>query len=334
VYTHHYGSASAYSGYTDVTVVGIHDAWVFGSPNLAAPDPAPGPVALHWNGRAWSSVPMPAGIHGPVIAVSALSSKDIWAVTDRAGYVMRWNGSHWRLVKHLVGGPVGSSLVGTGVLALSDRNVWVFGTSGFGPGIGTWHFDGRTWKPVPSLAATVSSASATSASNIWGVGDSMVGPAERVDHYDGHAWRNVTPASLASAAQKGEFQFGGAWAQSSTSTWVTGTTLKTGGARLYHVVGGKWTAQHLQWTADRLGEPVRDGNGGFWLLATAGGKEWIWHRTAMGKWSRSAFITGTFINVFSYAPVPTTSSFWAAGVGYPRTRAFSSAVVWAYGPLR
>jgi hypothetical protein len=178
---------------------------------------------------------------------------------------------------------------------------WLFGTSAVGPGIGTWHFDGRTWKPVPIAAATVFAASATSASNIR---QGRV-PVQRrmgavIDQHmgDGHdpQGRRCAPVP-----------------------------------RGQRVVSGKWTAQHLPWTADDLGEPLRDGKGGFWLAATASGKEWIWHRTVTGKWSRIAFISGTSINVFSYAPVPATSSFWAAG---SRTTGISSAVIWAYGPLR
>jgi hypothetical protein len=331
VYSHHYGTASTYSGYTDVAVVGAGDTWVLGANNIAGLT-APGtPVAVHWNGKGWSSKPMPAGVTGTIAASSVISGKDIWAVTDGGGYIVHWNGSKWLVAKHL---PGGKALL-SGITAINDHDIWVFGATPVGPGYGTWHYDGHQWKQV---AVGVTDATATSPSNIWGVGNGKLGPFRQVDHYNGSVWTDVTPASLAAAAQNSQLLFEGAWAASSTSTWVTATTPAKDGARLWDVVRGKWIAERPPWAADEIGQPLPDGSGGFWVTASLGSTAWIWHRAARGAWSRIASVPAGSSSspnaTISYAPVPKTTSFWAAGYAYAKKRANSTATVWAYGPER
>ena len=68
-------------------------------------------------------------------------SRDIWAVSYAGGYVVHWNGAGWRVAKCWRQHGVLS-----GVTALSPADVWVFGTTAGGfRGLGTWHFNGRTW---------------------------------------------------------------------------------------------------------------------------------------------------------------------------------------------
>ena len=112
------------------------------------------------------------------------------------------------------------------------------------------------------------------------------------------------------------------------------------GARLYHVVSGKWSAERLPWAASGLGQPLPDGNGGFWLPAVVGSVTWIWHRTAAGTWSRIPFVPGSGIGgddlsgIDDYAAIPRTSSLWAAGFSYAKAQVSTTATVWAYGSPR
>ena len=337
-YSHHYTGASAYSGYTNVVVVGTGDAWALGGNDLGGV-PAPGtPVAVRWNGKGWTAKPMPAGATGAITESSVISAKDIWAVTGGGGDIVHWNGSKWLLAKHLPGAKPGNLLLLTGIDAINDHDVWVFGASGAGPGYGTWHYDGHQWKPDDTLDAGVTDATSTSPSNIWGFGDGELGPDQQVDHYNGHAWQDVTPASLAAAAKNGQFMFSGAWAASATSTWVTAWTGEgdqTSGARLWNAVSGKWKAERLPWTADYLGQPLPDGTGGFWLTAISRATTWIWHRAADGKWSRIAPVpdsgnaSGDLNAISEYAPVPKTTSLWGVGSALAKARTSSTAAVWA-----
>jgi hypothetical protein len=335
-YSHHYGKASNYSGYTNVAVVGKGDAWALGtSDDVGAPAPGT-PVAVHWNGKGWTAKPMPAGVTGTIDGYSVISAKDIWAVTDGGGYIVHWNGSKWLLAKHLPGGTADNPLLLTGITAINDRDVWAFGSSGEGPGYGTWHYDGHQWKPYFTLDAGVAGATATSPSNIWGVGTGELGPDQQVDHYNGHVWQDATPASLAAAAKNFQLAFSGAWAASAKSTWVTAWTgqVGTSGARLWDVVSGTWKTERLPWTANHLTQPMPDGTGGFWVGATSEATTWIWHHAADGKWSRIARVpdSTTPLNlIYEFAPVPKTTSLWAVGSAYAKTQADSSAVVWAYG---
>ena len=56
----------------------------------------------------------------------------------------------------------------TGVVALGPSNVWVFGGSGFGPGLGTWHFNGRSWSQWHGNAVGLQGGSALSAAKTSG----------------------------------------------------------------------------------------------------------------------------------------------------------------------
>ena len=96
---HHYGNASGFSAYSDLAVVSADDAWALGNDFAGTSEV---PVAEHWNGKGWTSSAMPAGVTGTIAASVVLSSKDIWAVTDEGGYIVRRHGRHRDIaVEHL-----------------------------------------------------------------------------------------------------------------------------------------------------------------------------------------------------------------------------------------
>jgi hypothetical protein len=178
----HYGGPGHASGFSAVVAPGRDSAWAFGGTN---PGRASTPVALHWNGSSWRSQALPPGLDGFIGDASAPSARDVWAVSYGAGYLLHWNGTRWRVArrwphKHML----------TSVTALSPSDVWVFGTSTAGThGMGTWHFNGRSWGRVRGLAGRIYRASAVSASDIWAVAATHRGGF--VEHYDGRAWRRA-----------------------------------------------------------------------------------------------------------------------------------------------
>jgi len=316
VLSKHYGSAADFSAYTAVTALAKNNAWAFGTTDYSG-GTTPEAVAEHWNGKSWSAVSMPAGTAGDVLAASAVSSSNIWAVTFTGAYILHWNGARWSVSKHLTGfGEL------TGVTAISATNVWAFGGPGGDPGLGTWHFNGKTWAHITGGATGLENASAVSASNIWGIG-SLSSPYDAVVHYNGKTWQHVTAAALSG------LQFRTVKAFSATNIWVS--AHGSGGssaAYLVHYNGKVWTRYSLPWKLQLSGF-ASDGKGGVWLTGSTIGSSTSYavHRSASGVWSRTALSA----EVQALALTPGTTSVW--GTGYKALATGANAVIWAYGTL-
>lgn len=320
VFTHHYGAATNYSGYTAVVVPGPGDAWAFGSTDLSAAPGHPGsPVAEHWNGTTWSPSQLPPGLQNTISAASAVSASSVWAVTQANGDIVHWTGSQWSAAEVE---PGSAGLLATGITAVSDSNVWAFGCSGAGPGTGTWHFDGHTWAQVTGSAIGLVSASAVSASNIWGIGSTSRGPCgDMLVHYTGTSWQPVTDPALSGLL------FFGIRALSSTNVWAIAGNGSGGQAQLVHFDGSAWTSVKAPYSGITLDNFAPDGHGGFWLdSSTSRSNTSVLHYSATGQWSRITLTPG---GMGPIAPVPGTRSLW--GVGSVATPTASSARIWEYG---
>jgi hypothetical protein len=190
-----------------------------------------------------------------VLGAAAAAAKDIWAVAGQTGYLVHFNGSAWSVAKTFTSG-----LSATGVTAFSPTNVWVFGRTGFGPGLGTWHLHGTTWTQVTGLGGSVTKASALSASDIWAIG-SKVNPQDAIVRYQGSGRQRVTSAALSSAqfnnilaASDGR---GGLWmtaeAQASTNkSWVVHLAVSSTGAQT-------WTRHEVTARPSRSGRTAPSG---------------------------------------------------------------------------
>jgi hypothetical protein len=314
-FSHHYGTRGNFSGYEAVVSPGKSDAWAFGGTALSGGTaPSGTPVAEHWNGRSWRGSALPRGLHDTIVAASAASATDIWAVTHFGGYFLHWNGARWSLAKRL---PGAGQL--TGVTALSPSDVWVFGGGGFIGGLGTWHFNGRTWRQWKGNANGLETASAVSPANIWAIGG-VVSPASTIMHFNGVSWRPVTAKVLSG------LQFQHLSAFSRTNIWASAFNPAGSSAGfLVHFNGVRWTRFALPWKVV-TGSIAADGHGGLWLAADGPAGAFVVHRTASGGWSR------THISTFQFdlALVPGTTSMW--GVGFTATGSTGGdAVIWAYG---
>ena len=192
----------------------------------------------------------------------------------------------------------------TDVLALSPSDVWAFGNSGAGPGLGAWHFDGTTWTHVTGRASDVGTASAVSPASIWATG-SLTASGDAIFHYNGTAWRHVTAPALNAAF------YPDILALSGTDVWATAST-DSGKESLVHLSGGQWAKVTLPWSGLMLNSFAPDGEGGFWLdaSATSGQGQWALHYSAAGTWSRTALSPG---DMGAMALIPGTTSLWGAG---------------------
>lgn len=326
VYSKHYGVAANYSSYGTVVATSRDNAWALGGSDLSGGNrTTQHPVAVHWNGKAWSGYALPSGISSSIIAASAPAASDVWAVTWLGGYILHWNGKHWAVAKRLAGsGPGGPQL--TGVVALSATNVWVFGGSGYIGGFGTWHYNGKTWSEWGRNAVNISVGSAVSAKSIWAVGGPS-DPATAIVHFNGTTWQLMHASALSG------LQFGRIQAFSNTNIWVNASA--PGGSSLVSYLlhyNGKWVRYKLPWSLSTVGL-TSDGQGGMWLtgVSLANGQTYVMHRTSKGAWSRTAIVSTPQGGVRDVTRVPGTSSLWAIGTKAVKT--VTNAVIWADGAV-
>ncbi len=223
----HYGTAGNASGYSVVVATGGREAWVFGGTNPGGPSR---PVAERWNGRRMTPSALPTGLTGFITDASAPSATDIWAASEYGGYVLHWDGVRWRLAMHWPRGMI------TGLTAVSADDVWVFGTTASGTrATGTWHFNGRSWRPVGGAAASIYRASAVSRHDIWAI---AAGPrADSILVYRGRAWRPVRTGRVLAGVTLHDVL-----AVSADSVWVVGDEVNGGSVRLVlaHWNGIRW----------------------------------------------------------------------------------------------
>ena len=326
VFSTHYGVAIDFSGYTALVAPGPLDAWAFGANDLSGGDgTSPQQAeAVHWDGTAWQASALPAVVNSDIVAASVISPNDIWAVTEFEGYVLHWNGSSWSVATQLPGSTDDSGLL-TGITALSDTDVWVFGTSGFTSGLGTWYYNGSTWTQQTGSATGITTASALSASDIWAIGSDGTAPQDEITHYDGTAWEPETSSTLTGLT------FGQILAISDTDVWAT---AEVGGSSTAGVLvqfdGTTWSQVTLpSLLTTGATNLTADGQGGIWVTGTdSSGNAWAADMSSAGTWSTTE-IGSTGTNIAALALVPGTTSLW--GAGSVDTTTGSNATIWAYG---
>jgi hypothetical protein len=326
--TRHYGPPDDASGFSSVLALGRAAAWAFGGTN---PGGAGAPVALQWNGTSWRPAALPAGLGGFIGDASASSAADIWAVSYSDGYVLHWDGSRWLVAKRWH-----RHSVLTGVTALGPSDVWAFGTTADGqPGLGTWHFDGRSWAQPAGLAQQVYRASAVTPADIWAVAATRQG--SFIEHYDGRSWQRAgagRPALAGLTLDAILARPGGVWAAGNQR-------LPRGGEGplvIVHFDGRRWTRARTSWLADteRL---APDGSGGLWITAddaASGGGAVVGHLTRAGALSWTPLHDGLGSGISDVAaglgPGPGGGPVWLSGGLL--TRAGGDAAIWSRAGAR
>jgi hypothetical protein len=171
----------------------------------------------HWNGSKWTVISSPnetGADASTLVAVAALSSNDVWAVGNYKVFnqyqwdtlIEHWDGTKWSIVNSPnVPGADKNFLYAVAVL--SPKDVWAVGYSEGGTGGATdvpliEHFDGQSWKIVPSVYPSPSpfnalyGIAALSANNIWAVGYANENSQGKngqalIEHWDGTRWKLV-----------------------------------------------------------------------------------------------------------------------------------------------
>jgi hypothetical protein len=320
----HYGRPENASGYSAIVTPGRSDAWAFGGTN---PGGSSQPAALQWNGTRWRFSPLPRGLSSFIGDASAPSGRDIWAVSYSGGYILHWNGTHWSVAKRWR-----HHDVLTGVTALGRADVWAFGTTTAGVrGMGTWHFDGRTWARVRGLGSEIYRASAVSARDIWAVAATRRGGF--VEHYAGRAWRRVRTLPGLNRASLDDVI-----APSRHDVWLVGNLRAPrdeGRLMVAHFDGRRWTKTLTPWRAD-TGRLASDGSGGVWITAdTTTGiatHALIGHLSRQGRQSWTILRHGLGSGVSNIAAVRGTTRVWLSG-GF-LTQAGGDAAIWSHDSSR
>lgn len=203
-----------------VAVVSQNNVWAVGSSYDNVKTSTSQTLTEHWNGCKWVVVPSPNASVGKdrssLSSVTAISQEDIWAVGNYLNsasntaltLIEHWNGKHWAISPSPnPPSPSDSSL--TSVAASSRRDVWAVGTRLDLPRNSyqtlTLHWDGLSWKIVPSPNSTPPSSylngvTALSARDAWAVGISGEVRTDTaltlIEHWDGQRWKMVASPSV------------------------------------------------------------------------------------------------------------------------------------------
>ncbi len=225
---------TGYNTLAAVASVSANDVWAVGTYQSAS---SAFPLALHWDGTLWSSVPITAtGASSSLLGVAAVGSTDVWAVgtSDGSTFVEHWNGTAWSVVASPDGGPNGNFL--WGVTALAANDVWAVGYS-FDATNGKHtlieHWNGTAWAIVSSpnngTGSSLISVSGLTANDIWAVGTYTDGGGQdqaQTFHWDGTTWSDV---GVSLGAQSSTLR--GVTMVSSTDVWAVGSSQIASGSQ-------------------------------------------------------------------------------------------------------
>jgi len=178
-----------------VSGTGPADVWAVGRRDLRG-GKAAGPLALHWDGTAWTRVPGILGGAPWLVTVAALSPADVWAGGEKL--LQRWDGHVWHSAPH-------DFAIYSQLSVVSPTSMWLAVQN---RGVVSW--DGHGWQSYSlhdmgvtnaDTRATVNAVTGVSPRDVWAVGQiwrrgrqsvNSWGPAmPLVVHWDGSRWRTV-----------------------------------------------------------------------------------------------------------------------------------------------
>jgi hypothetical protein len=231
---------------------GADDVWAVGAPTWAYPQgsyPYSSGGIAHWDGVAWSTVPIRS--MSSLNAVWGSASNNVWAV---GGGSLRWNGTDW-----LRSDPARSNLYAAWGTAAND--VWALGEYGI-----VVHWDGDGWStaldPLAEKKSGCAGNRAYGSGAIWGSGAHDVwATTETTDllHWNGSVWSTVPTGASGSLVSL--------WGSGASDVWAVGCK-----GRIAHWDGRTWsevpsptrsallavsgTAPHDVWAAGEAGVVV------------------------------------------------------------------------------
>jgi len=211
-----------------ISAISPNDIWAVGYTDTTGGPHHFLPLALHWDGTAWTIVPTPTTAGGLLLAVKAFATDDVWAVGERQAqsshtitsttYILHWNGTTWRVVQSPNNAVAVNALLGVSGAASND--VWAVGLTGDSfsdNGALALHWDGLEWTIVPPAATSgadpLYAVVAISSRNVMAVGS--IDGAPLAERWNGNTWSVVptptaeSPAGLVAISAGGK---GSLWA--------------------------------------------------------------------------------------------------------------------------
>lgn len=197
-----------------ISAVSPNDIWAVGYIDTTGGPHHLGPLALHWDGTAWTIVPTPTTAGGSLLAVKAIASDNVWAVGElqvtsghivtSTTYILHWDGTLWSVVPS-PNQPVAVNAL-YGVSGAASNDVWAVGVTGASftdNGALALHWDGATWTIVPTAATSgadpLRAVIAVTPHNVWAVG--TVDGMPLTERWNGTSWSVIpTPAVEPGAA--------------------------------------------------------------------------------------------------------------------------------------
>jgi len=258
---------------TSVAATSASNAWAVGSYVSGAASALTQTLVLRWNGTRWTQVPSPSpgGTANPdrLAGVAATSASNAWAVgsyTTGSGFrtlTLHWNGTTWKQVPSPNSGTASDANTLSGVAAIAASDAWAVGsyTTGSGFRTLTLHWNGTTWKKVPSPNAGsgkngLLAVAATSASNAWAVGYFAGRTANRalIEHWDGKSW------TLVPSPGSSNHLLSGVAATSASNAWAVGSVVE------------RWNGK--TWAMASIPNPGSNGNNLSAVTATSASNAW------------------------------------------------------------
>ena len=250
----------------DLAVVANDDVWAVGDPSVevAFLDYEYKNYVLHWDGSAWTEIPVPNPGVMPspyqatgLQAIDASGPADVWAVgnwerQDSLGFVidqplvLRWNGAQFQ---QLIVPNTNSDTYTYGVKVLAPDDAWLVG-GGYEPL--AIHWDGSSFEetpvPMPGVGGTpgfdLVDVDGVASDDVWAVGGGSDGDfsgTTYIVHWDGSAWEIVPGPAPGFARRLFDIH-----ARASDDVWAVGQYEKiVGGAVQYygwviHWDGSSW----------------------------------------------------------------------------------------------
>jgi hypothetical protein len=133
----------------DVSAAASDDVWAVGS--TRKPGTGRRPLALHWDGVAWTKIPAATpGTSASFDAVDAIAPNDVWAVGSighrvRRPLIEHWNGTAWKVISVPRDGRRANLY---DVSAVSAEEAWAVGGTGGSPEPVLWRWNGSAWRSV------------------------------------------------------------------------------------------------------------------------------------------------------------------------------------------
>lgn len=211
-------SSAGWSALSGLSASAPNDVWAVGA--FSTPASTPGSVSQrlsfleHWDGHAWSLVPLPETVQqSAILSIAALAHTDLWILAQKVQRasgssrttLAHWDGRHWLLsdlssvgpgiALAALKGPGTGDLWGAGSISDTSHNVAL-------PLM--LHWDGVRWTrisvPSPENDSWLDALQVVSTTDIWAAGATGTNGIF-LEHWDGKTWQMVSlPASKAAHA--------------------------------------------------------------------------------------------------------------------------------------